>query len=144
LSTENQSLHSLRTRWPGRHPSFQYLTHYIIDAVIPIPVRDFASDPHLIGIGSFDINKCDAEVDEIKCGLASGSILTGILWLVQEVEIRPGIVIKTLRAGTTANPFSARSSLHIPRKITYSRRVGWYGPKIDPMLCRADRPVGQV
>ncbi|KAJ7885878.1 elongation factor Tu GTP binding domain-containing protein [Mycena olivaceomarginata] len=49
---------------------------YNIDAVneyivkrIPIPVRDFTSDPRLIVIRSFDVNKPGAEVDDLKGGV---------------------------------------------------------------------------
>jgi translation initiation factor 2 subunit 3 len=59
---------------------------YNIDAVneyivkrIPIPVRDFTSSPRLIVIRSFDVNKPGAEVDDLKGGVAGGSILTGVL-----------------------------------------------------------------
>ena len=59
---------------------------YNIDAIneyivkkIPIPVRDFSSDPRLIVIRSFDVNKPGAEVDELKGGVAGGSILRGVL-----------------------------------------------------------------
>ena len=59
---------------------------YNIDAVneyivkrIPIPVRDFSSDPRLIVIRSFDVNKPGAEVDSLTGGIAGGSILSGVL-----------------------------------------------------------------
>lgn len=43
---------------------------------IPIPKRDFTSAPNMINvIRSFDVNKPGSEVDEIKGGLAGGSIL---------------------------------------------------------------------
>lgn len=42
---------------------------------IPIPVRDFTSAPNMIVIRSFDVNKPGSEVDEIKGGVAGGSIL---------------------------------------------------------------------
>ena len=42
---------------------------------IPIPVRDFTSAPNMIVIRSFDVNKPGAEVDDIKGGVAGGSIL---------------------------------------------------------------------
>jgi len=42
---------------------------------IPIPVRDFVSPPNMIVIRSFDVNKPGAEVEEIKGGVAGGSIL---------------------------------------------------------------------
>ena len=46
---------------------------------IPIPVRDFTSQPRLIVIRSFDVNKPGAEVEELKGGVAGGSILRGVL-----------------------------------------------------------------
>ena len=55
---------------------------YNIDAVceyivkkIPVPVRDFTSPPQMIVIRSFDVNKPGSEVDELKGGVAGGSIL---------------------------------------------------------------------
>jgi translation initiation factor 2 gamma subunit (eIF-2gamma) len=63
---------------------------------IPVPMRDFISKPRLIGekknekkkkisslflvvIRSFDVNKPGAEVDDLKGGVAGGSILKGVL-----------------------------------------------------------------
>ena len=55
---------------------------YNIDAVceyvckkIPVPVRDFVSPPQMIVIRSFDVNKPGSDVDELKGGVAGGSIL---------------------------------------------------------------------
>lgn len=42
---------------------------------IPIPERNFVSPPNMIVIRSFDVNKPGFEVDEIKGGVAGGSIL---------------------------------------------------------------------
>ncbi|KAL8262711.1 hypothetical protein R6Q59_024060 [Mikania micrantha] len=42
---------------------------------IPIPERNFISPPNMIVIRSFDVNNFGSEVDEIKGGVASGSIL---------------------------------------------------------------------
>jgi len=42
---------------------------------IPVPVRDFVSPPNMIIIRSFDVNKPGSEVDDIKGGVAGGSIL---------------------------------------------------------------------
>jgi translation initiation factor 2 subunit 3 len=61
---------------------------------IPVPVRDFTAKPRLIIIRSFDVNKPGAEIGELKGGVAGGSILTGVLKLGDEIEIRPGIVSK--------------------------------------------------
>lgn len=55
---------------------------YNVDAVceyivkrIPVPVRDFTSPPQMIVIRSFDVNKPGSEVEELRGGVAGGSIL---------------------------------------------------------------------
>lgn len=60
---------------------------YNVDAVceyivkrIPVPVRDFTSPPQMIVIRSFDVNKPGSEVEELRGGVAGGSIL----------QVRPG------------------------------------------------------
>ncbi|KAG6818722.1 hypothetical protein H0H93_002491 [Arthromyces matolae] len=128
---------------------------YNIDAVneyivkrIPIPDRNFTSDPRLIVIRSFDVNKPGAEVDDLKGGVAGGSILTGVLKLGQEVEIRPGIVTKDSAGRTRCKPiFSRIMSLHAENNLLSFAVPGGLigvGTRIDPTLCRADRLVGQV
>lgn len=128
---------------------------YNIDAVneyivkrIPIPIRDFTSDPRLIVIRSFDVNKPGAEVDELKGGVAGGSILMGVLRLGQEVEIRPGVVTKDALGKTRCKPiFSRILSLHAENNLLQFAVPGGLigvGTRIDPTLCRADRLVGQV
>lgn len=42
-------------------------------------MRDFTSLPRLIVIRSFDVNKPGCEVDDLKGGVAGGSILRGVL-----------------------------------------------------------------
>ena len=128
---------------------------YNIDAVneyivkrIPIPERDFESDPRLIVIRSFDVNKPGAEVDELKGGVAGGSILKGVLRIGQEVEIRPGIVTKDSAGRNKCRPiFSRIMSLHAENNLLSFAVPGGLigvGTRIDPTLCRADRLVGQV
>lgn len=50
-----------------------------ISTKIPVPVRDFTSPPRLIIIRSFDVNRPGCEVDDLKGGVAGGSILRGVL-----------------------------------------------------------------
>merc|ERR1711910_59279 len=69
------------------------ICEYIIKR-IPVPVRDFMSQPRLIVIRSFDVNKPGCEVDDLQGGVAGGSILRGVLKVGQEIEVRPGIVAK--------------------------------------------------
>jgi translation initiation factor 2 subunit 3 len=128
---------------------------YNIDAVneyivknIPIPVRDFTSSPKLIVIRSFDVNRPGAEVNELKGGVAGGSILNGVLRLGEEIEIRPGIVTKDSAGRNRCTPiFSRIVSLHAENNLLQYAVPGGLigvGTRIDPTLCRADRLVGQV
>jgi translation initiation factor 2 subunit 3 len=128
---------------------------YNIDAVneyivkrIPIPVRDFTSTPKLIVIRSFDVNKPGAEVDELKGGVAGGSILQGVLRLGEEIEIRPGIVTKDTQGRNRCKPIFSKivTLLAENNQLQFAVPGGLIGvgTKIDPTLCRADRLVGQV
>lgn len=115
---------------------------------IPIPVRDFTSKPRLIVIRSFDVNKPGSEVDDLKGGVAGGSILRGVLKVGQEIEVRPGIVSKTQDGKIQCIPIFSRivSLFTEQNELQYAVPGGLIGvgTKIDPTLCRADRLVGQV
>uniref|UniRef100_A0ACD5T8J1 Uncharacterized protein n=1 Tax=Avena sativa TaxID=4498 RepID=A0ACD5T8J1_AVESA len=87
------------------------ICEYIVKK-IPIPERNFTSPPNMIVIRSFDVNKPGSEVDEIRGG--------GVLRVNQNIEVRPGIVMKDERG-----------------------LIG-VGTTMDPTLTRADRLVGQV
>ncbi|CCF51819.1 hypothetical protein NDA11_000725 [Ustilago hordei] len=128
---------------------------YNIDAVneyivkrVPVPVRDFTSPPRLIVIRSFDVNKPGAEVEELRGGVAGGSILSGVLKIGQEIEVRPGIVTKDNEGKIHCKPiFSRVESLlaeHNDLQFAVPGGLIGVGTKIDPTLCRADRLVGQV
>lgn len=53
-------------------------------------MRDLTSNPILIIIRSFDVNKPGEDLEEIKGGVVGGSIIKGILKIGDEIEIRPG------------------------------------------------------
>lgn len=115
---------------------------------IPVPVRNFQDDPHLIVIRSFDVNKPGSEIDELQGGVAGGSILTGILKLGDEIEIRPGIVSRDEQGkiqcksiySRVISLFAENNSL----KFAVPGGLIGVGTRIDPTLCRADRLVGFV
>jgi len=115
---------------------------------IPIPIRDFTSQPRLIVIRSFDVNKPGCEVEDLQGGVAGGSILRGVLKVNQEIEIRPGIISKDTSGKLKCQPiFSKIVSMHAEQNdLQYAAPGGLIGvgTKIDPTLCRGDRMVGQV
>lgn len=127
--------------------NIEVICEYIIKN-IPVPVRDFMSAPRLIVIRSFDVNKPGCEVDDLKGGVAGGSILRGVLKVGQQIEIRPGIISKDSEGKLKCQPiFSKIVSLFTEHNdLQYAAPGGLIGvgTKIDPTLCRADRMVGQV
>ncbi|TRZ03829.1 hypothetical protein DNTS_014946 [Danionella cerebrum] len=127
--------------------NIEVVCEYIVNK-IPVPIRDFTSEPRLIVIRSFDVNKPGCEVDDLKGGVAGGSILKGVLKVGQELEVRPGIVSKDHEGKLMCKPiFSKIVSLFAEHNdLQYAAPGGLIGvgTKIDPTLCRADRMVGQV
>nr|XP_051685458.1 eukaryotic translation initiation factor 2 subunit 3, X-linked isoform X1 [Oryctolagus cuniculus] len=127
--------------------NIEVVCEYIVKK-IPVPPRDFTSEPRLIVIRSFDVNKPGCEVDDLKGGVAGGSILKGVLKVGQEIEVRPGIVSKDNDGKLMCKPiFSKIISLFAEHNdLQYAAPGGLIGvgTKIDPTLCRADRMVGQV
>jgi len=127
--------------------NIEVVCEYIVKK-IPVPIRDFTSEPRLIIIRSFDVNKPGSEVEDLKGGVAGGSILRGVLKLGQEIEIRPGLVSKDGEGKLTCKPIYSRilSLFAEQNDLSYAVPGGLIGvgTKVDPTLCRADRMVGQV
>ena len=114
---------------------------------IPMPIRDFSASPRLIVIRSFDINKPGAEVDQLKGGVAGGSITHGILKRGDPIEIRPGIVSREGEKVICTPIKSQIETLFAEQNILKFAVPGGLigvGTLIDPALCRQDRLVGQI
>jgi len=127
--------------------NIEVIAEYLVTK-IPIPMRDFTSEPRLIIIRSFDVNKPGCEVDDLKGGVAGGSILRGVLKVGQEIEVRPGLVSKDAEGQLTCKPIRSRivSLFAEQNELMYAVPGGLIGvgTMIDPTLSRADRMVGQV
>jgi len=115
---------------------------------IPVPIRDFTSMPRLIVIRSFDVNTPGSDIDDLKGGVAGGSLLRGVLKVGDEIEVRPGLVSKDGENNISCVPIMSRiiSLFAEENDLKYAVPGGLIGvgTKIDPTLCRADRLVGQV
>jgi translation initiation factor 2 subunit 3 len=61
---------------------------------VEIPERDLKSDPVFVIARSFDINKPGTSVDKLHGGVLGGALKRGVLKVGDEIEIRPGILIK--------------------------------------------------
>jgi len=118
---------------------------------IPLPIRDFESRPHLIVIRSFDVNKPGEEVENLRGGVAGGSIMRGVLKLGDEIEVRPGIVSKKSDDNDQVikcTPINSKIlTLYAEENDLQFAVPGGLigvGTMIDPTLTRADRLVGHV
>lgn len=114
---------------------------------IPLPVRDFTSQPRLIVIRSFDVNRPGQDVSNLQGGVAGGSILQGVLRVGDEIEVLPGIVNKQDGKMVCTPIYSQIKSLYAEKNDLQFAVPGGLigvGTKIDPTLTRADRLVGQV
>ncbi|XP_010467705.1 PREDICTED: eukaryotic translation initiation factor 2 subunit gamma-like [Camelina sativa] len=124
------------------------LCEYIIKK-IPIPKRDFVSPPRMIVVRSFDVNKPGSDYDDMKGGVAGGSILQGVLKVGHVIEIRPGIIGKDEdRNPRCCSPIYTRiTSLYAEQnELQFAVPGGLIGigTSMDPMLTCGDRLVGQV
>ncbi|CAD6257881.1 unnamed protein product [Miscanthus lutarioriparius] len=123
------------------------ICEYIVKK-IPIPERNFTSPPNMIVIRSFDVNKPGSEVNDIKGGVAGGSILKGVLRVNQKIEVRPGIVMKEESGRIKCTPIYTRIvSLYAEQnELQFAIPGGLIGvgTTMDPTLTRADRLVGEL
>lgn len=127
--------------------NIEVISEYIVKK-IPIPLRDFTSEPRLIVIRSFDVNKPGSEVDSLKGGVAGGSLLKGVLKVGQEIEVRPGITTKDAEGNLHCVPIRSRVLTMFAENNDLQFAVPGglvgVGTKIDPTLCIGDRLVGHV
>merc|ERR1719453_2780054 len=115
---------------------------------VPIPPRDFTSSPVMIIIRSFDVNKPGEEVQNLKGGVAGGSILKGVLRVGDEIEVRPGVITKSQSGQIKWKPIRSKILKLQAEKndLQYAVPGGLIacGTQLDPTLTRSDRLVGQV
>jgi len=137
----------------------------VVEAICKIdpPKYDFTADPRMVVIRSFDVNKPGAGVEELKGGVAGGSILQGVFrvryysrivvqahipQVGQEVEIRPGLITRDANGVCTCRPLRSRiiSLLAEQNHLSFAAPGGLIGvgTLVDPALCRADRLLGMV
>merc|ERR1712111_219735 len=92
-------------------------------------------------------NKPGSTVDQLRGGVAGGSIPKGVLKIGQEIEVRPGIISKNSEGAVVCQPiFSRVVSLYAEQNdLAFAVPGGLIGvgTKIDPTLCRGDRMTGQ-
>ncbi|KAJ1851830.1 eukaryotic translation initiation factor 2 subunit gamma [Coemansia sp. RSA 1822] len=122
---------------------------------IPMPVHDYASDPRLVVIRSFDINRAGDTLQldgkrtgGLKGGVAGGSITRGVLRVGDVVEIRPGLITRDSNMHIQVRPLQTRivSLCSESNRLQFAVPGGLIGvgTTLDPYLCRRDKLVGNI
>lgn len=116
---------------------------------IPLPIKNYTDPFRLIVIRSFDVNKPGSFIiDNLKGGIAGGTILRGVILLGQDVEIRPGLISKDLNGNVKCEPLITKiiSLQAEENSLKYAVPGGLIGVRtlLDPCLTRSNRLVGQL
>lgn len=111
------------------------------------PKRNEDEPAKMIVIRSFDVNKPGTKVKDLKGGVFGGSIITGIMKIGDEIEIRPGAVEK--RDGKyECRPYHTKITSLKTESTSLSEAVPGgligVGTALDPNICKGDKLVGMV
>jgi translation initiation factor 2 subunit 3 len=120
---------------------------YEMEKVIPTPGRDLSAAGRMYVLRSFEVNKPGTDVDDLVGGVVGGSIVSGVLRLGDEIEIKPGISVQS-GGKTVYEPLvTSVRSLNVTQGSTEEARSGGLvavGTTLDPSLTKGDGLVGSV
>ncbi|MDY6789629.1 MAG: translation initiation factor IF-2 subunit gamma, partial [Candidatus Nanohaloarchaea archaeon] len=114
-----------------------------VEETIPTPERDRDAEARMLVARSFDINKPESEVEDLKGGVLGGSLVQGELEVGDEIEIRPGIE----RDGSWRSvKTTIKSIIHGRHKVEVGGPGGLLGveTELDPSLTKSDNMAGSV
>lgn len=120
---------------------------FLDEKIKKIKPRDRNKPPKMIIIRSFDVNKPGASFEILKGGVIGGSLIQGTLKIGDEIEIRPGIVIKKGDSFVCKPLKTIVKSLQTENnklKVAYPGGLIGVGTTMDPLYCKADKLIGQV
>ena len=118
-----------------------------IEKKIPTPERDLDSPPLMFVVRSFEVNRPGTPPNDLVGGVVGGSLLRGVLKVGDEIEIKPGVRI---RSGVkeeyiplTTEVVSIRFGKYFYDEAKPGGLVA-IGTSLDPSLTKSDRLVGNV
>ncbi len=114
---------------------------------IPIPNKDEKSKPVFLVARSFDINRPGKEIEKLNGGVLGGILKKGKLKVGDEIEIKPGLLIK--KQGQTSHQALTTNILSLQKGSTSVKEVA-PGASIsietglDPYLTKTDSLTGCI
>lgn len=119
---------------------------YIVN-YIDVPKRNVTDKPKMVIIRSFDINKPGTKIDKLSGGVIGGSLVSGMVRVGDEIEIRPGHYIKE-RGEFICMPYITKITSLKAEKTSlehaYPGGLIGVGTNLDPSACKSDKIVGMV
>lgn len=119
---------------------------YIVN-YIPNAPRNINITPRLVIIRSFDVNKPGYKIDELNGGVLGGSLLFGKLRIGDEIEVRPGIILKKgneFKIKPLVSKIISLKTENVSLEEAYPGGLIAIGTEIDPSCCIADSLVGHI
>ncbi len=119
-----------------------------IETFIPTPKREESQTPLMFVVRSFDVNRPGTPPEDLTGGVLGGSIIRGKFRVGDEIEIRPGLMIKEPSGQVKYKPIvSEIASLRFGNTEVQEARPGGLvavGTKLDPSITKGDNLVGNV
>lgn len=119
-----------------------------IEEYIPTPERDLDKPPIMYVLRSFDVNKPGTPPEKLVGGVLGGSIIQGKLRVGDEIEIRPGMMVKRRDGSIGYEPIVTRiESIRYGEIEVKEARPGGLvaiATSLDPSITKADSMVGNV
>jgi translation initiation factor 2 subunit 3 len=121
----------------------------ILDEIIKIdiPKRDLNSKPIFLIARSFDINKPGTEIAKLNGGVLGGILKKGELKVGDEIEIKPGILIKKqnqkIYQTLTTKILSINKGKESLKKVTPGASIS-IETSLDPLLTKTDALTGCI
>ncbi|MGB5911955.1 MAG: translation initiation factor IF-2 subunit gamma [Promethearchaeia archaeon] len=113
------------------------------EEIIPSPKLNEDEEFQFLIARSFDINKPGTDIEKLKGGVIGGSVLKGKIDVGDEIEIKPGIRIKSNYAPIKSKVVSISQGTSL---LDEARPGGLIGlrTKLDPALTKGDSLIGHL
>lgn len=114
-------------------------------AKLEIPKRDTSSNPIFLVARSFDINRPGAKIEKLNGGILGGILKQGILKIGDEIEIKPGMIIKKAHEKIYKTITTKILSLHKGNQSVAQVIPGAsisIETNLDPILTKSDSLTG--
>ena len=113
------------------------------EEIIPTPELDEDDDFQFLIARSFDINRPGTDIEKLNGGVIGGSVLKGTVKIGENVEIRPGLRLKSEYKPIKSEVVSISQGSNVLDKARPGGLIG-LGTKLDPAITKGDHLIGQL